>query len=47
MKEVDEMKKVIAEHKQQRLDAQRRIILARESVDRTRKAKRDEQNRPH
>ncbi len=47
MKEVDEMKKSIAEHKQQRDEAQKRITLAREFVDRTRKAKRDALNRPH
>ncbi len=46
MSEVDEMKKVIAEQQQQNDEAQKRITLAIETVDRTRKEKRDKSNRP-
>ncbi len=46
MTEVDEMKKVIAEQRQQRDEAEKRITLAIEQVDHTRKEKRDISNRP-
>ncbi len=46
MSEVDEMKKMIAEQRQQRDEAQKCITLAIETVDRTRKEKRDISNRP-
>ena len=46
MSEVDEMKKVIAEQRKQRDETQKRITLAIETVDRTRKEKRDKSNRP-
>jgi len=46
MTEVDEMKKVIAEQKQQRDEATKRVTLAIESVDRIRQDKREQSNRP-
>ncbi|KKM88737.1 hypothetical protein LCGC14_1255680 [marine sediment metagenome] len=46
MNEVDEMKKVIAEQRRQRIEADKQITLAIERVDRTRKEKRDISNRP-
>lgn len=45
MSEVDEMKKVIAEQKQQRDNAEKIVTLAIKTVDRTRKEKRVESNR--
>ena len=47
MSEVDEMKKVIAEQRQQNDEAEKSITLARETVDRTRKEKRDKSSRPN
>jgi len=46
MTEVEDMKKVIAEQKQQKDDAAKRVTLAIESVDRIRQAKREQSNRP-
>lgn len=46
MSEVDEMKKSIVVQNQQRNEAQNRINLAIKTVDRDRKEKRDESNRP-
>ena len=46
MSEVDDMKKAIAEQKVQRDEATKRVKIAIDSVDRTRKVKRDESNRP-
>ncbi len=46
MSEVDEIKKVVTDQRKQRDEAQQRINLAIEQVDRDRKEKRDESNRP-
>jgi len=46
MSEVDNMKKVIAEQRQHRDETEKRITLAIETVDRTRKEKRDKSSRP-
>ncbi len=46
MSEVDEIKKLVSDQHQQRDDAQKRINLAIEKVDRDRKERRDESNRP-
>jgi len=46
MKEVDEMKKRIADHRRARIAAEKLLILAIEQVDQTRKEKRDISNRP-
>ena len=45
MSEVEEIKKAVADQHRQRDETQERINLAIESVDRDRKAKRDESNR--
>ena len=47
MSEVDEIKKLVNDHREQRDEAQKRINLAIETVDRDRKAKRDELSRPN
>lgn len=46
MTEVEDMKKVIAEQKQQRTEAAKRVTLAIESVDRIRQEKRAQSIRP-
>lgn len=47
MNEVDEMKKVIAEQRDTIEDAMKKVTLAIEQVDQTRKEKRDKSNRPN
>ena len=47
MKEVDDLKLVIAEQRRQLQKADHRITLAIELVDRIRKEKRDKSNRPN
>ncbi len=47
MSEVTDMKKAIAEQRQQREEADKRITEAIAKVDQTRKAKRDESSRRH
>ncbi len=47
MSEVDEIKKLVSDQRQQRDEAQTRINLAIEKVDRDRKEQRDESNRPN
>ncbi len=47
MSEVDEMKKVIADGKKRIDEIDKLLILAIETVDRTRKEKRAESNRPN
>ena len=47
MSEVDEMKKAILQQQSIRKAMDERIILARERIDRTRKERRDESNRPN
>lgn len=46
MDEIERMKKTIAEQRRLRIEADKKIILAIETVDRTRKEKRDISNRP-
>ncbi len=46
MKEVEDLKRVIAEQRRQMQKAADRITLAIEQIDRTRKEKRDISNRP-
>lgn len=46
MSEVDDMKKAIADGKKRIDEIDKRLILAIERVDRTRKEKRAESNRP-
>ena len=47
MSEVDNIKKLIAEQRKRREDAEQRITSAIELVDRTRKEKRDKWSRPN
>lgn len=47
MNEVERMKKMIAEQRRLRIEADKRISLAIESVHRTRKEKRAESNHSH
>lgn len=47
MSEVDDMKIVIAEQRKQRDEMLKRVNLAIETVDHTRKKKRDESSRPN
>ena len=46
MSEVDELKMVIAKQRKQRKEADHRITLAIDEIDRIRKEKRDKSNRP-
>ena len=45
MSEVDDMKKAIAEQNKQRKEADEKVTLAINTVNQTRKAKRDQSNR--
>ncbi len=47
MSEVDEIKKVVTDHRITVEDAIKKVTLAIETVDRTRKEKRDKSNRPN
>ncbi len=47
MKDVEELKKAVSEQHHRRTELQTRINLAIEKVDRDRKEKKDESNRPN